>query len=248
MTDKKTNPIITLNKVDFSYNGESVLENITIEIDSNDFVAILGPNGAGKTTLIKLLLGFLKPGKGKISILGKSPIKARKHIGYVPQYSTFDKDYPIHVIDIVKLNTLTANSLFPSYKKEVTDTAFSLLEKLEIQNLAYRNFHELSGGQKQRALIARALINDPKILLLDEPTASVDATMEKDIYDTLKMLNVDTTILLITHDVGFVSSYVNKICCLNRFASMHSVEELTGKSLFDIYSESSKFLQHHCNL
>jgi len=248
MTDKKSNPIITLNKVDFSYNGEPVLEDITIEIDSNDFVAILGPNGAGKTTLIKLLLGFLKPGKGKISILGKPPIKARKYIGYVPQYSTFDKDYPIHVIDIVKLNTLTANSLFPSYKKEVTDAAFSLLEKLEIQNLAYRNFHELSGGQKQRALIARALINTPKILLLDEPTASVDATMEKDIYDTLKMLNVNTTILLITHDVGFVSSYVNKICCLNRFASMHSVEELTGKSLFDIYSESSKFLQHHCNL
>jgi len=248
MTDKKSNPIITLDEVDFSYNGDPVLEDITLEIDSNDFVAILGPNGAGKTTLIKLLLGFLKPGKGKISILGKSPIKARKHIGYVPQYSTFDRDYPIHVIDIVKLNTLSSNSLFPSYKKEITEKAFSLLEKLEIQDFAYRNFHELSGGQKQRALIARALINDPKILLLDEPTASVDATMEKDIYDTLRMLNADTTILLITHDVGFVSSYVNKICCLNRFASIHSVEELTGKSLFDIYSESSKFLQHHCNL
>ncbi len=248
MKNNAAEPIIAFRGVDFSYNGELVLENISIEIDRNDFVAILGPNGAGKTTLIKLLLGFLKPGKGTISILGQRPAKARKAIGYVPQYSIFDKDYPIHVIDIVKMNTLTANSLFPSYKKEVTVKAFSLLQKLEIQNLAYRNFHELSGGQKQRALIARALINEPEILLLDEPTASVDATMEKDIYDTLKMLNESTTILLITHDVGFVSAYVNKICCLNRFASMHSVEELTGKSLFDIYSESSKFLQHHCNL
>ncbi|MCD6330312.1 MAG: metal ABC transporter ATP-binding protein [Candidatus Cloacimonetes bacterium] len=248
MKTEKDRTVISLKDVDFSYNGEPVLENITLEIDKNDFVAILGPNGAGKTTLIKLLLGFLKPSKGIISILRKSPIKARKYIGYVPQYSTFDKDYPICVIDIVKMNTLTANSFFPSYKKDVTDTAFSLLQKLEIQNLAYRNFHELSGGQKQRALIARALINDPEILLLDEPTASVDATMEKDIYDTLKILNAATTILLITHDVGFVSSYVNKICCLNRFASMHSAKELTGKSLFDIYSESSKFLQHHCNL
>ena len=248
MTDKKSNPIISLDKVYFSYNGAPVLEDITIEIDRNDFVAILGPNGAGKTTLIKLLLGFLKPSKGKISVLGKAPVKTRKFIGYVPQYSTFDKDYPIHVIDIVKMNTLTANSFFPSYKKDVTDTAFSLLKKLEIQTLAYRNFHELSGGQKQRVLIARALINEPKILLLDEPTASVDVSMERDIYDILKILNASTTILLITHDVGFVSSYVNKICCLNRFASMHSVAELTGKSLFDIYSKSSKFLQHHCNL
>jgi len=100
----------------------------------------------------------------------------------------------------------------------VTETAFSLLEKLEIQTLAYRNFHELSGGQKQRVLIARALINEPKILLLDEPTASVDATMEKDILrHTQNAQMKNTTILLITHDVGFVSSYVNKICCLNRF-------------------------------
>lgn len=248
MTDRKSNHVITLNKVDFSYNGDLVLEDITIKIGSNDFVAILGPNGAGKTTLIKLLLGFLKPTRGKISILGTSPIKARKSLGYVPQYSTFDMDYPIHVLDIVKMNTLTSNSLFPSYKKDITAKALSLLEELGIQDFAHRNFHELSGGQKQRALIARALINNPKILLLDEPTASVDVTMEKDIYDTLKMLNTSTTILLITHDVGFVSSYVNKICCLNRFASMHSVEELTGKSLFDIYSGSSRFLQHHCNL
>ncbi|MBN2016630.1 MAG: ABC transporter ATP-binding protein [Candidatus Cloacimonetes bacterium] len=248
MKTEHTRPVITLNDLDFSYNGEPVLQDITIEIDSKDFVAILGPNGAGKTTLIKLLLGFLKPTKGRISILGTNPIKARKFLGYVPQYSTFDMDYPIHVIDIVKMNTLSANSLFPSYKKDIAEKAFSLLEKLEIQDFANRNFHELSGGQKQRALIARALINDPKILLLDEPTASVDVSMEKDIYDILKILNASTTILLITHDVGFVSTYVNKICCLNRFASMHSVQELTGKSLFDIYSESSKFLQHHCNL
>ncbi len=248
MKNNAPEPIIIFRDVDFSYNGEPVLENISIEIDRNDFVAILGPNGAGKTTLIKLLLGFLKPSKGTISILGKTPVKARKSIGYVPQYSIFDKDYPINVVDIVKMNTLTSNSLFPSYKNEVTEKAFSLLQKLDIRNLAYRNFHELSGGQKQRALIARALINEPKILLLDEPTASVDVTMEKDIYDTLKMLNRNTTILLITHDVGFVSSYVNKICCLNRYASMHSVAELTGKSLFDIYSEDSKFLRHHCNL
>jgi len=241
-------PVIQIDHVTFSFGTQPVLEDITFDIERKDFIAFIGPNGAGKTTLVKLLMGFLDPDKGTIKVLGSSPKSARTHLGYVPQYTTFDLDYPLNVLDTVKMNMINSGSLLPWFGKNEAKKAFELLEKMEIESLAHRKFSELSGGQKQRALLARALACEPEILILDEPTASIDITIEKDIYDLLKKLNKNITIILVSHDISFISSYINKICCLNRFAAIHSIDELTGESLFDVYDRNIKYLKHHCHL
>lgn len=241
-------PVIQIDHVTFSFGSQPVLEDITFNIESKDFIAFIGPNGAGKTTLVKLLMGFLEPDKGTIRVLGSNPKVARAHLGYVPQYTTFDLDYPLNVLDTVKINMINSGSLMPWFGKNEAKKAYELLEKMEIESLAHRKFSELSGGQKQRALIARALASEPEILILDEPTASIDITIEKNIYDLLKKLNENITIILVSHDISFISSYINKICCLNRFATIHSIDELTGESLFDVYDRNIKYLKHHCHL
>lgn len=241
-------PVIQIDHVTFSFGSQPVLEDITFNIEPKDFIAFIGPNGAGKTTLVKLLMGFLEPDKGTIRVLGSNPKVARTHLGYVPQYTTFDLDYPLNVLDTVKINMINSGSLMPWFGKNEAKKAYELLEKMEIESLAHRKFSELSGGQKQRALIARALASEPEILILDEPTASIDITIEKNIYDLLKKLNENITIILVSHDISFISSYINKICCLNRFATIHSIDELTGESLFDVYDRNIKYLKHHCHL
>jgi len=246
--NKRTQPVIQIKDVTFSFDKQPVLENITFDIQRNDFIAFIGPNGAGKTTLVKLILGFLEPDRGTIKVLGKNPKIARTHLGYVPQYTFFDLDYPLNVLDTVKMNMLHSGSLMPWFGKDEVKKAHELLEMMEIESLAQRKFSELSGGQRQRALLARALASEPEILILDEPTASIDITIEKDIYELLKRLNDNITIILVSHDISFISSYINKICCLNRFAAIHSVDEFPRESLFDVYDRNIKYLKHHCHL
>ncbi|HCX72629.1 MAG TPA: hypothetical protein DHM37_02840, partial [Candidatus Cloacimonas sp.] len=167
------NKIIKIENLSYSYDFQPSLKNINLEVEENDFMAILGPNGGGKTTLLKIILGFLQPDSGKIEILGTTPQKARRHIGYVPQYAQFDSDFPIKVKEVVMMSCLQNNSFFPKYPQRAQKKAIALLKKLQIENIAEKRLGEISGGQKQRTLIARALMTDPKILLLDEPTASI---------------------------------------------------------------------------
>lgn len=208
-------PLIRIEDLYFSYNEYWILENISLEIYRNDFWAILGPNGGGKTTLLKLILGFLKPTKGKLLYQLK-----KGKIGYVPQYAIFDRNFPVTVWEVVLMAGLTALDFSPFYKKQNKEKALSLLQLLKVETLAKKRFGDLSGGQKQRVLIARSLMNDPQVLILDEPTASVDNFVEKDIYDLLHSLQ--KTIVLVTHDLGYVSTYVNKIGCLNRMINIHT--------------------------
>ncbi|MDY6915440.1 MAG: metal ABC transporter ATP-binding protein [Candidatus Cloacimonadota bacterium] len=240
--------VIELKNVSYNYGHQPSLKNINLEVEENDFMAILGPNGGGKTTLLKLLLGFIQPDSGEIKVLGTSPQQARHNIGYVPQYAEFDSDFPIKVIEVVMSSTLTTNSLSPKYHNYIKKRAKQLLNKLQISHIAEKRLGELSGGQKQRTLIARALMIDPKILLLDEPTASIDSSIEKDIYDILKELNEDTTILLVSHDIAFVSSYVNKVTCLNICSCTHFTKDIKGETLKEAYMGSIKALEHGCNL
>ncbi len=232
----------------FSYNNQIVLENVNFEVEVNDYMAILGPNGGGKSTLLKLILGFLKPVSGSIKIFGEDPISVRKQIGYVPQFATFDFDFPINVLEMVMLGNLNSKSFLPFFKKKEIDAAHEVLEKLQIDNLWNRQVSDLSGGQRQRALIARSLISNPKLLLLDEPTASVDIHVEKDIYALLKSLNEKMAILLVTHDVSFVSKFVNKIVCVNRCSCFHKISELKDINLQGIYSGNFTEINHSCNL
>ncbi len=241
--------VIRIENVNFAYDNQLILENINFEIYENDFVGVIGPNGGGKTTLLRLILGFLKPLTGNIEIFNKAPEKIRRRIGYVPQYSEIDKHFPITVRDIVALGSLPSGSYFPWFKQEALQRAAQAMEFVKIGNLARKTFGELSGGQRQRCLIARALAAQPEILLLDEPTASVDMSVEEDIFELLKTLNEKMTIVLVSHDLGFISSYVKRVACVNRHLACHPIEKISREMVLEeAYHGNIAMIRHECKL
>ncbi len=209
--------VISVRDLSFSYGSHEVLKDINLDIYEGDYIAIIGPNGGGKTTFTKLLLGLLTPQKGKIKIFGKSVIEARQKIGYLPQYINFNMDMPITVFDIVLQGRLTPDKLF--YSKEDKEIALKQLEKMHILHLKERKIKELSGGQRQRVLLARALSKQPKILILDEPTASIDPEGQKDIYELLKTLPL--TKIIISHDIQVLFEGVNRVAHINKTLYLH---------------------------
>ncbi len=237
--------IIEVKNVNFAYVREPVLENINLSVSAGEFLGIIGPNAGGKSTLIKLILGLLKPDTGSVSIMGMPITAARKHIGYVPQYPTFSRrDFPINVRDAVILGRL---GLAPWYKPfSVRDQAVcqQVMQAVEIEDIAMRPLGTLSGGQLQRVLIARALTTQPEILILDEPTANIDVRVEEDIFGLLKQYNEQMTILVISHDVGFISSYVDRVACLNRTLVCHNTEEISGKTIEELYGVDVRMIDH----
>lgn len=207
---------IQLNDVSFSYNTATILENVSCCIEEGEFVGIFGPNGGGKTTLLKLLIGFLQPTKGTISLFGKSPKEARGYIGYVPQISKMDKQFPITTEEVVQMGFLSKINrwgfLPPIYKKK----GLEALEKVGMADKASLPFGHLSGGQAQRVLIARALAPNPKLLLLDEPTASIDPQAEEEILSLLSSLRGTMTLVMVTHDLQAILEKVGKLICVHR--------------------------------
>ncbi|MBU2492909.1 MAG: ABC transporter ATP-binding protein [Bacteroidetes bacterium] len=243
------NPVIKLENVSFAYNTNYILENINLNVEQNDFLGIIGPNGGGKTTLLKLIMGFIKPDKGKVEVFGKSSGKSNSRIGYVPQFNQTDKQFPIKAFDVVTMGLGHSKSFLPWNKKSDFGKVTEAMDFVSITDIADNTFGELSGGQQQRCLIARALVSNPGILILDEPTASVDSTVEVDIYKLLKKLNNDMTILLVSHDVGFISSYINKIACVNKEISVHGRDEISfDKISHEAYHGDFSMIQHKCNL
>ena len=160
----------------------------------------------------------------------------------------FDRDFPISVLDLVLMGRLSRRSLIGRYRPEDKDAAWRALESVEVADLAHRPLSDLSGGQRQRVFIARALATEPEILMLDEPTASVDSQAERDIYELLRELNRQMTIILVTHDLGFISSYVNKVACVNREVALHPTEDITGETILMTYNRSVNMIQHRCHL
>ncbi len=220
---------ISVKKLNVNLSGFEILKDVTIEIPENEFLGIIGPNGGGKTTLLKVILGLIKPISGEVTIMGK-PLKDSKNlIGYVPQYNSFEKDFPISVFDVVKTGTIGKKN--DNINVEVSNT----LKLVEMYDYKNRLINELSGGQKQRVLIARALVSKPKILLLDEPTASVDTKSGRTFYELLKELNKNITIVLVSHDIGVLSQYVNKIACLNKNLVYHDSKEISHEMLEQTY-------------
>ena len=238
--------IIEISNVSYSYKikDKPVLSDINLNIPEHDFLGIIGPNGGGKTTLLNLMLGILKPDKGKILVKGEKARVNNGVFGYVPQYSKIDDSFPIQVQDVLKSAVLTSSLS----KDEVSEKLEILMDKLQISDLRYKRFGSLSGGQKQRTLIGRALISDPEIILLDEPTASVDFRAEKSIYDTLRELNKTKTIILVSHDISFVSSFVKRVACLNRNIAIHNTSEIKVENIADAYHHTIDQIQHRCNL
>ena len=239
--------VIKFKDISFKYDSAFVLNNISFKINKNDFIGLIGPNGGGKTTILKLMLGLLKPVTGSIEIFNLSPQKARSKIGYLPQYSKLDDTFPITVEEVVAMGLFKNFSLFPfiKNKKEIKDA----LKKVSMDDLARRQYGSLSGGQKQRCLIARALVSNPEILLLDEPTSSVDSHVEQDIYELLKELNKNMTIILVSHDLGFVSKYIKRVFCINKNIACHKADEVSISEIInDAYEGKVSMISHECNL
>jgi zinc transport system ATP-binding protein len=209
------------------------LESVDLRLDEGDFLGIIGPNAGGKTTLLKIILGLLAPDRGSVEIFGRPPAESRGVIGYVPQYARFDASFPIDVLDTVRMGRLGVRRRERS--KESRAAARAALDRVDLSGMADEQIGELSGGQLQRVLIARALASEPRILLLDEPTASVDTRIGRSVYELLERLSERMTIVLASHDIGVISRHVKTIACLNVRLHYHQSRELTPEMVEAAY-------------
>jgi zinc transport system ATP-binding protein len=227
---------VEIQNLSMDYENLNALKDVDLTIKDKEFVAILGPNGGGKSTLLKVILGLIKPTSGQVKVYDENPHNKRNSIGYVPQFSSFEKTFPINVIDVVLMGRLKFGMNFlRKYSKEDMEYAKNIMNMLEIYELRNRQIGQLSGGQMQKVLIARALCTEPKLLLLDEPTASLDVQSKISIYSLLKNINKDMTIIVVTHDTGFVFSYIDKIACLNQKLFYHGEPELDRDIMDSVY-------------
>ncbi|MCI0507016.1 MAG: ABC transporter ATP-binding protein [Gammaproteobacteria bacterium] len=240
----KPDTIIKIDNVSFRFDGPLVLDHVSLNIAKGEFLGIVGPNGGGKSTLLKLVLGLLEPESGAISVLGKSPRRGRSAIGYVPQYAAFERSFPITVQDAVLLGLMGKSRRIFGYANADYQSVRNALKETEIGDLKDRLLNTLSGGQLQRMLIARALVSKPEILILDEPTSNIDSRVEEDIFDLLKRLNERSTILVVSHDIGFISEYVTRVACLNRTLVCHETSAISGKTIEELYGSPVHMIQH----
>ncbi|GGG84417.1 metal ABC transporter ATP-binding protein [Staphylococcus pragensis] len=249
-------PVFELKNIDYFFDNKQVLENINIKINKGDFLAIVGPNGAGKSTLLKIILGLLPLQNGEIYIDGKSYKKNTQSalkISYVSQKANaFRAGFPASVREVVLSGLAKTKKLFQRFNKEDEKLVEDVLRRLNIHHLIDKNIAELSGGQQQRILIARALISNPSVLILDEPTNGIDAKHVSEFYETLERLKHEgITIILVTHDIGVVADTATKVACLNKHLHFHgSTEEfksLDEVEISKIYGHPVKFVDHQHN-
>lgn len=215
--------VITIKNLSFSYDKQKILEDINLVVEKKDFLAIIGPNGGGKSTLLKSILGLLDIKIGTIKVLGDKPSKNLSHVGYVPQNTNINTGFPIKVIEVVMMGHVGHKRPLFGYKKEEIACAMSALAQVGMEEFAQQKIGSLSGGQRQRVMIARALCAHPDILLLDEPTASIDVSGQKQIYELLKELNRSITIIVVSHDISVILGYANKVAHINRTLTYHDI-------------------------
>ncbi len=237
-------PVVTLQDVSFSYGGPAVLDGITLEVGEREFLGVVGPNAGGKSTLLKLMLGLLQPVAGTIRVLGRAPRESRRQIGYVPQYPAFRRDFPISVRDVVLMGRLGNCLLLGRFRRHDRGIVQRVMQETEVSALADRQISTLSGGQLQRVLVARALACEPRILILDEPTANIDMRLETDIFDLLKRLNQKMAVIVVSHDIGFISRYVDRVACLNHTLMCHHTADIDGQMIKQLYDSDVRMVEH----
>jgi zinc transport system ATP-binding protein len=243
--------VVKLEDVWVSYHETLALRGVDMEIENGEFLGLIGPNGSGKTTLIRVILGLVKPDRGKVTVFGAPPdsLGAKHHlIGYVPQRSQGDWSFPVSVMDVVIMGRYGKIGLLKRPSAADREVAMGALEDVQMQDFARRQLAELSGGQQQRVLIARALATEPKLLLLDEPAAGVDAYGEERFYELLEGLKEERglTIVIVTHDIAVVSAHVEKLACLNQTLYTHAppAEVITAGTLEKVYGCEVELLAH----
>jgi len=238
-------PVVILEDVSFSFDGRNnIVEQVDLAIEALDFASVIGPNGGGKTTLLKLILGLLEPTPGRIQVLGTSPVRARPRIGYLAQFATTDPKFPVRVLDVVLMGRLGPGRRLGPLTAADRDAARAVLDRVGLAPLERQPFSALSGGQRQRVLLARALASDPELLLLDEPAAGLDQKVEQDFFELLGELNRNKTVVVVSHDLGFVRSFVKTVVCVHRRVDVHPTSELDGSTIRELYGGDVRLVHH----
>ena len=213
---ERAEPIVELKSVSSGYGGKPVLHDIDLTINRGDFIGLLGPSGSGKSTLLRTILGAVDVYEGDVRVYGRSTAARKPRIGYVPQLETIDWNFPVTVEQVVTMGGVSREWWLPWHGREVRDRAFEMMERLGIADLAGRHIRELSGGQQQRAFLARALVGDSRLLLLDEPTSGVDIKTRDEVMHLLDELNhQDVTVVMTTHEINAVAAHLPWVVCVN---------------------------------
>ncbi|MCA1010202.1 metal ABC transporter ATP-binding protein [Halobacillus halophilus] len=247
-------PIVKMEQVSFKYEKEWVVKDVNLVIRQGQFLGLVGPNGSGKSTLIKLMLGLAKPDRGSITLYDR-PIKSFSNwqeIGFVSQKAnSFNSGFPATVLEVVKAGLVSRIGTFKFFNKTHKDKALKALRTVEMEDYAHSNIGELSGGQQQRVFIARALVSDPSLLILDEPTVGVDAKHVTEFYDLLGRLNKEQgiTLLMVTHDIGTITEHATHVLCMNKTVHFHGnteeYKEFNDEDLNRLYGHSVQQLTHN---
>lgn len=243
MTEENAQPAISIDNVSFAYDSGQVLADVNLSVQPLDSICVVGPNGGGKSTLIKLIVGLLKPDSGSVRVFGVTPETAQLRIGYVPQYAQYDPQFPISVFEVVCMGCL-GGSITGRYSNKARERAMAALSELSLTAIADRSFSAISGGQRQRVFIARALAANGDILILDEPTSNIDHESEQQFFELLTELNQRMTILMVTHEVGFASTFFKRIACVNKQVVIHPTSALTGDLIQDMYGGDLQLIRH----
>jgi zinc transport system ATP-binding protein len=223
--------ILEVDSVKAGYNGKIVIRDVDLEIYEDDFIGVVGPNGGGKTTLLRVILGTLKPMKGKVKYYSVQEKGNIKRIGYLPQLNMIDRKFPISAMEVVLSGMMSKNGFLKKYSRRDKELASQMMDKMGIANLKDKTIGELSGGQMQRVFLCRAIISSPKLLILDEPNTFVDNKFEGELYEHLRELNKTMAIILVSHDIGTITTYVKTIACVNREFHYHRSNVITQKQL-----------------
>lgn len=237
-------PVIEIQNLSFAYHNTWVLEDVNLKIQEHDFAAFIGPNGGGKTTLIKLILGLLTPTRGQVKVFGRQPREATPDIGYVPQDTEINRSVPITVEQAVLMGCLRGGGGWRRFSTRDREQVREAMHQAGVKNLAHEQMAGLSGGQRQRVMLARALVADPKLLLLDEPMSNVDTQGQSQFFDFLQQLNTRVTIVVVSHDLMILSSYIKSVVCVSRQVHFHDQPEITPEMLSTAYHCPVELVAH----
>ena len=223
------NSIIKIENLSAGYDRKTVLHDINLEISEKDFLGIIGPNGGGKTTLMKVILGLLKPSEGKITFYDNGMPVEQLEIGYLPQYNSIDKKFPISVYEVILSGLNRQKSLFSRCTKEHHEREKETISMMALEGMENKPIGQLSGGQMQRALLGRAIVSNPKAIILDEPNTYIDKRFEARLYSLLEEINKQRAVILVSHDIGSVLQTVKSIACVNGTLDYHPQSEVSAE-------------------
>ena len=238
------NSIIQINGLSAGYDGKTVLHQVDLAVYEKDFLGIIGPNGGGKTTLIKCILGLHQPSQGSIRFYKNGQEIPDMNMGYLPQYNTIDKKFPISVYEVILSGLSKQKSIFRRYSKEQHEQVRQMIARMGLEGMEERSIGSLSGGQLQRALLGRALVSNPEVVILDEPNTYIDKRFEAKLYSLLEEINKERAIILVSHDIGTVLKNVKTIACVNETVHYHPHTEVPTEWLEEHFGCPIEMLGH----